>query len=154
MEQAMDDIVRRMNEWPWHYADKDPQALAVLEDRIEKAAASEDRTITYSDLVRGVIFNLPDGGTYEIRDFKNYGFDSRLIGDFLGYICKRSYEKAGFMASAVVVMKEEGTPSIPSPPFFEWMTKLGVLKRADGDKALEFWLKELEKAHCYYKANP
>jgi hypothetical protein len=138
-----------MEEGPWLYADKDPAALAILEARIARAAASEDRTITYSELVRGVEFKLPDGSSYEISDFQNHGFDSRLIGDFLGYICKRSYEKAGFMASAAVVMKEDGKPSLP---FFKWMTKLGVLQRANDNKALEFWIEQLDKAHNYYKA--
>jgi hypothetical protein len=146
----MDEILRKLNEFNWLYADKDPQALAILEERIAKASAHENRTITYSDLVRGVEFNLPDGSVYEICDFQNYGFDSRLIGDYLAYICKRSYERAGFMASAAVVMKEEG---IPSPPFFGFMTKLGLLKSPNDDRATELWVKELDKAHQYYKSN-
>ena len=146
----MDEILSKLNDFDWLYADKDPKALAILEERIAKASAHENRTITYSDLVRGVEFNLPDGSVYEITDFQNYGFDSRLIGDYLGYICKRSYERAGFMASAAVVMKEEG---IPSPPFFGFMTKLGLLKSPNDDRATEVWVKELDKAHQYYKSN-
>lgn len=148
----MDTVLQKMQEWPWLYADKDPEALAILEDRIALAAASEERTITYSDLVRGVLFKMQDGTNYEINNFENYGFDSRLIGDFLGYICLRSYQRAGFMASAVVVTKEEGRPGLPSPPFFDWMKKLGALKLAGDDDALAFWLEHLDKAHNYYKS--
>lgn len=148
----MDPVLRALKEWPWKYADQDPVAVAILEERIAQAAISEERLVSYSDLVRGIEFKLPGGESYEIRDFQNYGFDSQLIGDFLGYICMRSYEKAGFMASAVVVTKEAGELSIPSPPFFKWMVELGVLKRADGDRALEFWVEQLDKAHTYYKS--
>jgi hypothetical protein len=54
------------------------------------------------------------------------------------------------MASAAVVMKEEG---IPSAPFFGFMTKLGLLKSPNDDRATEVWVKELDKAHQYYKSN-
>ena len=66
----MDEILSKLNEVAWLYADKDPKALAILEERIAKAAAHENRTITYSGLVRGVEFNLPDGSVYEICDFQ------------------------------------------------------------------------------------
>lgn len=148
----MDQILTEMKNWPWRYAHKDEDAGIELEKRIGEAARSDDRTITYSELKRGVTFQLGDRA-YQINGFENYGFDSGLIGDFLGFICMKSYETAGFVASAVVVMKEDGSPGLPSKPFFEWMVKLGALQRTDGEKAVEFWIRELEKAHDFYTAN-
>jgi hypothetical protein len=48
----MDEIMSKLNDFDWLYADKDPKALVILEDRIAKASAHENRTITYSDLSR------------------------------------------------------------------------------------------------------
>jgi hypothetical protein len=37
----MDEILRKMNELPWLYADKDPKALAIVEERLAKAGRSK-----------------------------------------------------------------------------------------------------------------
>ena len=144
----MDPILNKMDQVRWLYADKDPDAVAELERRIAKAATNEqDPTISYSELVDGVLFALPGGQTYEIKDFQNHGFESQLIGDYLGYICKRSYEKGGFMASAIVVLKDEKRPS---SHFFQWMNKLGALVSRNDDAATEFWLDQVGRTHRYY----
>ena len=74
----MDEILRKMNEVSWVYADKDSAALEILEQRIAEAGRDENTlTITYSKLVRGVKFHLPNirnGEAYEIRIFDWSGF--------------------------------------------------------------------------------
>ena len=105
MGEAMDNIVRRMEKLSWIYGDKDPDALHELEERIA-AAGQNLALITYSDLVRGVVFHVPNignGQAYEITVSNWSGLDRALIGDFLGYISTRSYLRARFMASALVV---------------------------------------------------
>jgi hypothetical protein len=153
MEEIMDEILRKMNAVSWVYADKDPAALEILEQRIAEAGRDENKlTVTYSNLVRGVKFHLPNirnGEAYEIRTFDWSGLDRALIGEFLGYISKRSYEKAKFMASSLVVMSEEMRPS---PHFFEWMKKLGILPSLDEGTVTKFWLEQVNKAHDYYKS--
>jgi hypothetical protein len=145
----MDEVLKKMNAYPWRYADQDPETVTELERRIaEKGADQEDPTITYSDLVRGVVFHLPDGEIYEIKDFQNHGFESQLIGDYLGFICKNSYEKAGFMASALVVLKDEKKPS---SHFFRWMNELGLLKSRNDET--NFWIEQVRKSQAYFMRN-
>lgn len=56
---ALDPILQKFADIEWHYATGDAMALAVLEERI--AGAGRKRSlITYSELVRGVTFNLPN----------------------------------------------------------------------------------------------
>lgn len=145
----MDEILRKMNAVPWRYADQDPKTVSELERRIaEKGRDQQDPTISYSELVRGVVFHLPDGEPYEIKDFQNHGFESQLIGDYLGFICKNSYEKAGFMASALVVLKDSKRPS---SHFFQWMSELGALKSRNDET--DFWIDQVSKAQAYFTSN-
>jgi hypothetical protein len=54
----MDEIAQRMAQMRWTWADKDPEALAILEGRI--AATGRHQTlIPYSDLVAGSRFTSP-----------------------------------------------------------------------------------------------
>jgi hypothetical protein len=147
----MDEIARRMAALTWNYPDKDPAALAILESRI----AEEGRhlgLITYSDLVRGVDFHLPNvrnGAAYQITVYDWSGLDRAIVGEFLGYISMRSYQEAGFMASALVVNRAEFKPS---DHFFQWMKTLDVLPNTDSDTILAFWADQVNKAHNWYKA--
>src|SRR3954465_5417895 len=101
----MDEIAQKMAEIGWIYADKDPNALAILEERIADTGRKLG-LITYSELVKGVDFRLPNirkGEPYRIQIYGWSGLDRAILGEFLGYISSRSYDKAGFMASALVV---------------------------------------------------
>jgi len=77
------------------------------------------------------------------------GLDRAILGDFLGYISMRSYEEAGFMASALVVSRSEYKPS---DLFFEWMKELNVLPNTDKDTILAFWADQVNKGHNWYSA--
>jgi hypothetical protein len=146
---SMDIISSKLLEIEWRWADKDPVALELLEERIAKAGRDLS-LITYSDLVRGIKFNvssLHDGKMFEIRIHEWTELDRALIGDFLGLISSRSYERAKFMASALVVSKGEYRPS---PHFFSWMETLDVLPNLEDDTVLAFWASEVNTAHKWF----
>ncbi len=151
----MDEILRKMRAVNWIYADKDPNALSLLEQRIADTGQRLG-LITYSKLVSGITFHLPNiknGQAYYIRTFDPDGWsglDREIIGEFLGYISTRSYEQAGFMASALVVNNQEYKPSWH---FFEWMETLNVLTdMGDEMEVLSFWAEQVNRAHNWYKS--
>ena len=147
----MDDTLRRMHSFNWIYADKDLNALGVLEQRIADTGRRL-QLITYSQLVGGMAFHLPNvrnGEAYQIQTFEWSGLDRAIIGEFLGYISTRSYEQAGFMASALVVNAMEFKPSWH---FFEWMRTLQVLPNLDDNTVLAFWAEQVNRAHNWYRA--
>ena len=109
----MDETLRRMRAVNWTYADKDSNALAILEQRVADTGRRL-QLITYSQLVTGVAFHLPNirnGEPYHIQTYDWSGLDRAIIGEFLGFISMRSYEQAGFMASTLVVNALEFKPS-------------------------------------------
>ena len=137
-------------EWPW--ADKDFEALEAIEARIADVGCRL-ALITYSDLVRGIRFNVPSlhaGKSFEINVHDWTDLDRALIGDFLGLASTRSYKKAQFMASALVVSKGECKPSWH---FFQWLEKLDILPDLDDDTVMAFWANEVNKAHVWYTAH-
>ena len=151
----MDDAIsRKLAEIEWRWGDKDAAALAILEDRIGDAGSQPSRiTINYSELVRGINFTVPTlhgGKPYEIDVDHWTELDRALIGDFLGVVSARSYERAKFMASALVVLKDERKPSWH---FFQWMEMLGVLPNLDDDTVLAFWIEQVNKAHEWFKVH-
>jgi hypothetical protein len=82
---------KRATKWAW--ADKDPNALAALEQRIAETGRNLE-LITYSDLVKGLDFHLPNvrnGEPYRVPIYDWSGFDRGMVGEFLGYISTRSY---------------------------------------------------------------
>jgi hypothetical protein len=143
-----DRIAERFREMKWHYADRDPDALRELEQRIT-AAGRKRALITYSDLVRGVRFNLPnlrDGErTIDVSDWQD--LDRSIVGDFLGYMSMRSYERAGFFSSALVVSKMDGSPG---EGFYTLLKELGLASSGRTDKAMYLWSDHVAKAHAWY----
>jgi hypothetical protein len=101
----MNPVQRRFDKIEWTYATGDAKALKELEARI--ATAGRKRSlITYSELVRGVEFDLPNlekPRTINVTDW--HDLDRAIVGDFLGYVSKRSYERASLLSSALVVSK-------------------------------------------------
>ena len=141
----IDEAFRAMK---WKYADKDPEALAELERRIAGAARRRS-LITYSDLVRGVRFNLPNlregERTIDVADWQE--LDRAIVGDFLGYISQRSYEHHRFFSSALVVTKTDGAPS---EGFYTLMRDLGLISSGKTDKAMYLFADHVAKAHTWY----
>jgi hypothetical protein len=145
----MDEIVRKMSEIKWSYAESDPEALAELIKRIEDKGRRED-LINYSDLVRGITFHIPNvnkGESFQIDVHDWSDLDRAILGEFLGYISMLSYRKAKFMASALAINKTEFKPSYH---FFTWMKDLGMLSGRDLD---DFWQEQVTKAHNWFRSN-
>src|SRR3954468_18557468 len=98
----MDPIIEQFKAIQWKYAPQDNAALVELERRLAEAARKRS-LITYSDLVRGVTFNLPSlrdpVRTIEVSDWQD--LDRAIVGDFLGYMSMRSYEQGKFFVSAL-----------------------------------------------------
>ncbi len=142
----MGELEDKLRSYEWPYAAQDPAALAELGSRIATVGRRRG-LITYSQLVDGVIFHLAevrDGGPYHI-DIGNWkGIDRRIVSDFLGRIDVDSYLATGFMASALVVRKDE---RVPSKRFFKWMEELKLIPRGDEDAALTFWARQKELAY-------
>ena len=147
-----DPILKKLAEIEWLWADEDESALQALEDRIAQTGKHED-LINYSDLVRGVKFQIPTingGKPYEIHVHNWIDLDRALIGDFLGKVCARSYERGRFMASALVVNKGEAEPSWH---FFQWMQTLDVLPDLSKDTVLKFWSEQVSAAHKWFQSH-
>lgn len=146
-----DELCKKMKAVDLIWADKDLNALEILEARIAEVGRNL-QMITYSDLVKGVDFHLPNvrgGAAYRVPIHDWSGFDRGMVGEFLGYISTRSYCEHGFMASALVVNRNEYKPS---DLFFEWMVRLNVLPDTNESTILQFWIEHVNKAHNWYKA--
>lgn len=146
----MDEIEERFNAIKWEYADKDISAIEDLEARIADTG-KKFRLISYTDLVEGIPFQYPNingGAPHFITNYGEWtGLDRRIIGDCLGYISMRTYKKAKFFGSALVIARLE---SKPSDIFFEWMKEMGALKSTKEDDVLMFWSDQVKRAHHWY----
>lgn len=143
-----------MSEIEWAFASND-QAGAVREmaERIARTGRIA-QLISYSNLVSGIRFQFSNvkGGEPFVIDTHNWqGLDRRIVGDTLGYLSFLSYRDHDFMASALVAGLAINRPS---DIFFDWMVSLKALPN-NSEKAIdEFWVKQVSKAHAWYKANP
>jgi hypothetical protein len=140
-------VQQGFEEIEWIYATGDAAALRELENRI--AAAGKKRgLITYSDLVRGVTFNLPNLQRPRVIDVSDWqDLDRAIVGDFLGYISMRSYERANLFSSALVVTKMDGSPG---EGFYALLKQLGLIPHTRSTKATDIWAEHVAKAHTWY----
>lgn len=148
----IDSLASALSGLRWKFAEADPHAKAELERRIADTGRRRG-LITYSELVRDVTFKLPtvNGGSpfqIDVTDWSD--LDRAILGDFLGAISTDSYLKAGFLATAQVVNRQEYRPS---DQFFRWMADLGVLPNRKQDTVMRFWIDQVAKAHEWYGAN-
>jgi hypothetical protein len=143
----MDSVLEKLGNIKWRYASGDPNALAKLEERIAEAGRKRS-LITYSDLVREVTFNLPNlrkPRTIDVMDWQE--LDRAIVGDFLGYISMRSYERARLFSSALVVSKMDGSPG---EGFYNLLKDLGLIPNVRSPKALDIWAEHVAKAHTWF----
>ena len=147
----MDKILERFRSIAWRYAPQDSAACEELAHRIADAGRRE-QLINYSDLVRNVTFHLPTLREPEHRidtaDWQE--LDRAIIGDFLGYLSMESYERGGFLASALVVGKET---RLPGEGFYNLLKELGLIKSSKTDKAAYLWADHVQKAQDWYRSN-
>lgn len=147
---AMDAVLQQLRDIQWRYALADPKAVAVLEERVAQAGRRRG-LITYSDLVRGVTFDLPSLGRPHLIDVTHWqDLDRRIVADFLGYLSLRSYERSGFLVGALVVSKMDGTPG---EGFYALLREVGLIPNARSAKALDIWAEHVTKAHAWYARN-
>jgi hypothetical protein len=148
----MDKILERFRAIRWHYAPRDEAARAELGRRIADAGR-RGGLVTYSDLVRGITFNLPNllepKRQIDTGDWQD--LDRAIVGDFLGYLSMESYERAGFFSSALVVSKQDGTPG---EGFYNLLKELGLIASSKTDKAMFLWSDHVDKAHKWYSKAP
>lgn len=143
----MDAVQQKFDEIEWSYATGDAKALRELEERIASAGRKRG-LITYSDLVRGVVFSLPNVKKPRMIDVADWQeLDRAIVGDFLGYISKRSYERAKLFSSALVVSKMDGSPG---EGFYSLLKQLGLVSNARSTKALDLWAEHVAKAHTWF----
>lgn len=148
----MDRTLERFRAINWRFADRDPDALGKLQTGIDQAG-KERSLITYSELVRDVEFNLPNVKRSPFKiDVGNWiDFERTVVGDFLGYISLRSYERHGFFASALVVGKMDGSPGWG---FYSLLKDLQLIPRLQSERALDIWAEHVAKAHTWYAHHP
>ena len=145
----MNQVKRRLSKYNWNFAGDDPPALNELEKRIIDTARRKD-LITYSDLVNGITFSLPNanrGQPFQIAPDDWTDLNRAIIGDFLGYISARSYAQSGIFLSAIVVTRADGTPG---QGFVEFMRELEILTKSGEAASIECWVNEVHKVHEFY----
>lgn len=139
------EILARMQSHEHHFALRDPAAFRLLRERIQAVARRGD-FITYSELVEGVTFNIPNingGNPYRIDTAQWIDLDRLLIGEFLGLISTESFRDHGYMLSSLVVRKGEPRPS---EHFFEWMHFLELIPDLTEESVDEFWSQQVRLA--------
>ncbi len=77
--------------------------------------------------------------------------DRNIVGSFLGYLSMESYDRGGFICSALVVGKRDGSPG---EGFYSLLKDLGLIANSKSDKALYIWSDHVSKAHQWYANNP
>jgi len=147
-EIQVDTILERFQAIRWSYAPRDDAGRGELERRIADVGRRR-ALVTYSDLVRGVTFNLPNlrEPLHQIDTTDWQDLDRAILGDFLGYLSMESYGRAGFFSSALVVSKHDGTPG---EGFYSLLKELGLIARSKTDKAMFLWAEHVGKAHTWY----
>jgi hypothetical protein len=134
--------------------DGDAKANHEIERRIAQHAAKR-RTISYSALVDGVTFRLPNvagGWPFQLGELGEWtDLDRAILGSVLGRISADSYLRSGFLASAVAVSKSTDEPSAG---FKALVRDAGLLRNTKRDAFMLFWSDQLNKAYDWYAVHP
>lgn len=115
-DPAILDKMSRMN---WHHGPSDAAAQERLENRITESARRKSQ-LFYSELVQGIAFSV--GGPTGVRDHvidEWPDFDRALMGDHLGHLNYRWYERVGILPASIVVRKDQGTRGPGTSTSFE-----------------------------------
>ena len=105
-------VVGRIRALDFPY-DGDTAALRELERRLAATARTQS-IVTYSDLVKGIIFHIPGvlaGKSIELGGPDWTDLHRAILGNYSGRISCDSYGRAGFLASAGAVSKSSSEPS-------------------------------------------
>jgi hypothetical protein len=145
----VDPVLERIRKLRWAYADYDAAARQEIERRLA-CTARNGVLITYSDLVSGIDFNLPNVKESPLRLGVPEWIELHraIIGDFLGRISCDTYERAGFLASAVAV---KAVTDEPGEGFIALVRQLGMFSGPRGGTAfVEFWSDQVRRAQDWY----
>lgn len=149
----MDPVLEKLSQLRWAYADGDPNAYAEIGRRIAKAGREENGVLTYSQLVEGITFRLPNvrrGEPFQIDVSDWTQIDRAIVGEFLGKLSTETYERGGFLAGALVVSKLDWKPS---EGFNELLREAGLLRGSNTSRATALWIEHMNKAREWYSAN-
>lgn len=142
----------RLAAMTFHY-DGDMKANREIARRIAKCAR-RNGVITYSELVQGIDFRLPNvaaGAPFQLGELGEWtDLDRAVLGSVLGRISADSYLRAEFLASAVAVSKSSREPS---EGFKQLVQEAGLLRNPRGDDFVLFWSEQLQKAYDWFEAN-
>lgn len=136
----------------WHYIG-DTAAIREISRRLAERARQED-VITYSELVRGIVFHLPNvssGRPFELGIPEWEDLHRAIIGECLAEVSLITFEAGEFLASAVAVSKATGEPS---DGFRSLLEKLGFVSSRSDPRSLAVWVEQLRKSYAWFQANP
>ena len=147
----MDKIQAKFDGMKWPYASQDSAAVQEIDARLP-AAGGQRKLITYSELAKGLTFQLPSlrEPRHVIDVFDWQDLDRAIIGDILGHASKLSYERGGFFSSALVVTKLDGSPS---EGFYSLLRALGLIASSKTDRAMYLWADHVARAHTWYASH-
>ena len=94
--------------------------------------------------------NVNDGLPFELGVPEWSERDRNILGDLLGRVSLDSYQRANFLASALVTAK--GTQE-PGEGFWNFVEELGLLSSTSPTKRLMFWSDQVSRAHEWYSKN-
>jgi hypothetical protein len=146
----MDSTLKKFRALPWHYAPADSAARFELKQRLARVGRGE-QLVTYSDLVAGVTFRLPNvqgGHPFQLGVPDWTDLHRAIIGDFLGYLSMESWEQGRFLASALAVSK---TTTEPSEGFRALLKEVDLLPAGGKTELILFWSDQVRKAHAWFK---
>lgn len=135
--------------------DDDARALRALKARLaETARAQPDDIVTYSNLVRGVVFNLPTvqrGAPIELGVPEWSPLHQSIIGGCLGRLSCDSYVEGRFLISAVAVSK---ATLEPSDGFNALLEMLGLVGSKRDRRCTDLWIEHLHKTYEWCRTHP
>jgi hypothetical protein len=154
VEGLVVSIAEGFARYTWPYASQDGLALGEIARRVARTGRNRE-LVPYSKLVDGISFRLASVHSGEpvslgVPDWID--LHRAILGDFLGRLCLATYERGGFMGSALVISGASDRP-YPSDGFRQLMHELGVLRGRGDDDFLEFWAAEVGRAHEWYVTN-
>lgn len=141
-----DAVLRKIQGLKWSYAEYDLGALRAIEARLASTARA-GTLIKYGNLVRGIdirMANVDDGRRFELFQPDWSPLHSAILGDLLGYIACRSFERGGFLASAMAILAE----GEPSDGFRKLAVQVGLLSPGNDVDAL--WAEHVRLSVAWY----
>ncbi|GMV21035.1 MAG: hypothetical protein AMXMBFR57_09840 [Acidimicrobiia bacterium] len=135
--------------------DEDLSALLEIKRRLAEVARREpDDIVTYSTLVKGIVFRLPTvqgGAPLELGVPEWSGLHQSIIGGCLGRVSCDTYIEGGFLISAVAVSKATGEPS---DGFNALLEALGFVGSKRDRRCTDIWIDQLRRSYAWCRRNP